>query len=132
MPTYQYRCTACSEPLEVVQRFTDAPIAHCPSCGGVLRKVFSAVGVVFKGSGFYQTDSRSTPKSEPAAKDGDPAKLPAATADGQKDRSKDGTSKDTAKDPGRDGGGAKADKSGKAEQPTKKKEPAGSSSHKVA
>ncbi len=127
MPTYQYRCTACSEPLEVAQSFTDAPLAECPSCGGVLRKVFSAVGVVFKGSGFYQTDSRPTAKSEPAAKDGDSAKSPAATADGQKDRSKD-----AAKDGAKDAGGAKTDKSGKADQPTKKKERAGSSSHKVA
>ena len=65
MPTYQYACTACGEPLEVVQSFTDAPLTECPACGGALRKVFSAVGVVFKGSGFYKTDSR---KSTAAAK----------------------------------------------------------------
>ena len=59
MPTYQYTCTACGEPLEAVQAFHDAPLTVCPSCGGALRKVFSAVGVVFKGSGFYKTDSRS-------------------------------------------------------------------------
>ena len=60
MPTYQYACTACDERLEAVQSFTDAPLTECPACGGALRKVFSAVGVVFKGSGFYKTDSRST------------------------------------------------------------------------
>lgn len=58
MPTYQYACTACAERLEVVQRFTDDPLTECPACGGTLRKVFSPVGVVFKGSGFYKTDSR--------------------------------------------------------------------------
>ena len=62
MPTYQYACTACDERLEAVQSFTDAPLTECPACGGTLRKVFSAVGVVFKGSGFYKTDSRSAPK----------------------------------------------------------------------
>ena len=62
MPTYQYACTACSEQHEAVQAFTDAPLTECPACGGRLRKVFSAVGVVFKGSGFYKNDSRSTSK----------------------------------------------------------------------
>jgi putative FmdB family regulatory protein len=60
VPTYQYACTACGEQLEAVQAFTDAPLAECPACGGRLRKVFSAVGVVFKGSGFYKTDSRAS------------------------------------------------------------------------
>ena len=58
MPTYQYRCTECGEDLEAVQKFSDAPLIECPSCGGPLRKVFNAVGVVFKGTGFYRTDSR--------------------------------------------------------------------------
>jgi len=60
VPTYQYACTACSEQLEVVQKFTDDPLTECPSCKGRLRKVFSPVGIVFKGSGFYRTDSRSS------------------------------------------------------------------------
>jgi len=64
VPTYQYACTACEERMEAVQSFTDAPLTECPACGGALRKVFSAVGVVFKGSGFYKTDSRSAAKSE--------------------------------------------------------------------
>ncbi len=77
MPTYQYACTACGERVEAVQSFTDAPLTECPACGGALRKVFSAVGVVFKGSGFYKTDSRTTggAKKEPA---GD--KAPAASS----------------------------------------------------
>ena len=70
MPTYQYTCTECGEPLEAVQKFTDAPLAVCPACGGRLRKVFSAVGIVFKGSGFYRTDSRNgSSATAPAAKD---------------------------------------------------------------
>ncbi|MEV0273270.1 FmdB family zinc ribbon protein [Hamadaea sp. NPDC050747] len=58
MPTYQYACTACGHQLEAVQSFTDAPLTQCPECDGTLRKLFSGVGVVFKGSGFYRTDSR--------------------------------------------------------------------------
>lgn len=61
MPTYQYACTACGEQVEAVQKFTDDPLTECPACGGKLRKVFSPVGIVFKGSGFYRTDSRSGP-----------------------------------------------------------------------
>ena len=66
MPTYQYACTACGERLEAVQSFTDAALTDCPACGGALRKVFSAVGVVFKGSGFYRNDSRATSTSSEA------------------------------------------------------------------
>ena len=58
MPTYQYRCRECGEDLEVQQSFTDDPLTTCPTCDGPLRKVFSAVGISFKGSGFYKTDSR--------------------------------------------------------------------------
>jgi putative FmdB family regulatory protein len=59
VPTYQYACTECGEQTEMVQKFSDAPLTVCPACGGRLRKVFSPVGIVFKGSGFYRTDSRS-------------------------------------------------------------------------
>ena len=67
MPTYQYTCTECGEPVEVVQKFTDDPLTVCTACGGRLRKVFSPVGIVFKGSGFYRTDSRtgSLPADKP-------------------------------------------------------------------
>ncbi len=60
MPTYQYTCTDCGEPVEALQKFSDPPLAVCAACGGRLRKVFSAVGIVFKGSGFYRTDSRNS------------------------------------------------------------------------
>jgi putative FmdB family regulatory protein len=59
VPTYQYACTSCGEQIEAVQRFSDDPLTVCPACGGTLRKVFSPVGIVFKGSGFYRTDSRN-------------------------------------------------------------------------
>lgn len=59
MPTYEYRCTKCGEHLEVVQSFKDEPLTECPRCAGELRKVYSPVGIVLKGSGFYKTDSRS-------------------------------------------------------------------------
>jgi putative FmdB family regulatory protein len=67
MPTYQYRCQDCTSQLEVVQKFTDDPLTECPSCEGTLRKVYSAVGVVFKGSGFYATDSRAASKKTTAS-----------------------------------------------------------------
>ena len=68
MPTYQYRCTACSKELEAVQKFSDPALTTCPACSGDLRKVYSAVGVVFKGSGFYATDSRtSSSAAKPAS-----------------------------------------------------------------
>src|SRR3954452_16542549 len=70
MPTYQYACTSCGERLEVVQKFTDEPLTVCPACEGRLRKLFSPVGVVFKGSGFNKTDSRSTANSGGAPSSG--------------------------------------------------------------
>lgn len=90
MPTYQYLCTECGARLEQVQRFTDAPLTECTACQGRLRKVYSAVGVVFKGSGFYHNDSRAKP-----------------AANGERD----------SKDGGKDGGESKAD-TGKADKTT--------------
>ena len=71
MPTYQYACTDCGDRTEVVQKFTDDALSVCTTCGGKLRKVFSPVGIVFKGSGFYRTDSRngSTVPAADGAKD---------------------------------------------------------------
>jgi putative FmdB family regulatory protein len=75
MPTYEYACTECGDRTEVVQSIADAPLTTCTVCGGRLRKVFSPVGIVFKGSGFYRTDSRG----KTAKRDGDKAKKPAET-----------------------------------------------------
>ncbi|MGZ4776376.1 MAG: FmdB family zinc ribbon protein [Oryzihumus sp.] len=69
MPTYAYACTACDHRFEVVQSFSEDSLTECPHCEGRLRKLFNAVGVVFKGSGFYRTDSRSgSSSSVPSAK----------------------------------------------------------------
>ena len=63
MPTYEYACKSCGEHLEVAQSFKDEPLTTCPACGGPLRKVFGTIGISFKGSGFYKTDSRPAAKS---------------------------------------------------------------------
>ncbi|MEU3046418.1 FmdB family zinc ribbon protein [Streptomyces sp. NPDC006984] len=81
MPTYQYQCTECGEGLEAVQKFTDDALTVCPSCDGRLKKVFSAVGIVFKGSGFYRNDSRgASSSSSPAASKPAESKTPEAKA----------------------------------------------------
>ena len=78
MPTYQYVCGSCDEPLEIVQSFTDDALTLCPSCGEpALRKVYGSVGVVFKGSGFYRTDSRDAKSATTSTK---PAAAPVASA----------------------------------------------------
>ena len=110
MPTYQYTCTECGEPLEAVQKFTDEPLTVCPACGGRLRKVFSAVGIVFKGSGFYRTDSRN----------GSSATAPAASSATSESGSSNGSA-DKAAD-------KKADKADKKAEPAK----SSSASEKVA
>ena len=68
MPTYSYRCTECDTAFDIQQSFTDDSLTVCPTCQGKLRKVFSAVGVSFTGSGFYRNDSRSTTSSSDSAK----------------------------------------------------------------
>ncbi|BCJ53923.1 hypothetical protein Asp14428_53980 [Actinoplanes sp. NBRC 14428] len=90
MPTYQYACTECGEQLERVQSFSDPALTECPACSGKLRKVFNSVGIVFKGSGFYRTDSRPANGSTDK-----PATTPATTtssSDGKSDSSTKPTS----------------------------------------
>jgi putative FmdB family regulatory protein len=77
VPTYEYACAECGERLEAVQKFSDDPLTVCPACGGRLRKVFSPVGIVFKGSGFYRNDSR-------------------VSANGAKDKQLNGSSSDSS------------------------------------
>jgi putative FmdB family regulatory protein len=80
VPTYQYTCTDCGEPVEAVQKFTDEPLTVCAVCGGRLRKVFSPVGIVFKGSGFYRTDSRNgSVSASDAKKDKQPSESTSAS-----------------------------------------------------
>jgi putative FmdB family regulatory protein len=101
MPTYEYACTECGNRIEVVQSISEAPLTTCTVCGGALRKVFSPVGIVFKGSGFYRTDSRGKP---------------AARADDARDKDKakaagDGDSKSKASSSDGGGSGSTAEKS---------------------
>lgn len=93
MPTYQYACTECGEQLEAVQKFTDEPLTQCPACAGRLRKVFNSVGIVFKGSGFYRTDSRNGSTATSPAKTGADAGTSAA---GSSDSSSSTKSSDAA------------------------------------
>jgi putative FmdB family regulatory protein len=102
VPTYQYRCTDCGEPLEVVQSFTDPALTECPSCDGTLRKVFSSVGVVFKGSGFYRTDSRADAKNGSKSETTTDTKV-AANSDSKSEAKAETKSSDT-------GSGTKSDK----------------------
>ena len=99
MPTYQYVCTACDEPLEAVQAFSDPALTECPSCGGRLRKVFTSVGVVFKGSGFYRNDSRESAKvgANGSGKESSDAKTSDSTSSSS--ASTDSTPSDTAAKP---------------------------------
>jgi len=97
MPTYEYACRACGEHHEVVQAFNDDPLTVCPKCGGELRKVFGSVGIVFKGSGFYKTDSRSTKTSvtPPGGSESTPAA--ASTTSGSDTPASSNGSSDSAK-----------------------------------
>ena len=85
MPTYEYECQSCHQRIEAVQKFSDAPLTTCEHCGGDLKKVFSAVGLVFKGSGFYKNDSRGASSSTtPPASTPAPAASPAPSTSAPK------------------------------------------------
>ncbi|MFE1953940.1 MULTISPECIES: FmdB family zinc ribbon protein [Streptomyces] len=88
MPTYQYQCTECGEGLEAVQKFTDDALTECPNCGGRLKKVFSAVGIVFKGSGFYRNDSRGSSSSSSPASSSKPASTTSTSSSSSSSESK--------------------------------------------
>ncbi|MFE0153198.1 FmdB family zinc ribbon protein [Nonomuraea sp. NPDC050547] len=90
MPTYQYVCNDCGQPLEVVQKFSDDALTVCPSCEGKLRKVFSAAAIVFKGSGFYKTDNRSSSTSAtttPASSTPEKTATPSTTSSSSSEKS---------------------------------------------
>ena len=94
MPTYEYACVDCGKHIEVVQSMSDPPLTVCAACGGRLRKVFAPIGIVFKGSGFYRTDSRaksSSPKSDGGG-DKDTSKKAADNSSSSKTSSSDGAS----------------------------------------
>lgn len=122
MPTYQYTCTECGEPVEAVQKFTDAPLTVCTACGGRLRKVFSPVGIVFKGSGFYRTDSRNGAAAAPATKEKEKASDSASTSTGDASSSSSSSSN----------GSGSADKPAAKKAETASSTSKSSSSEKVA
>ena len=105
MPTYEYACRDCGEHVEVVQSFRDDALTVCGLCGGRLRKVFSAAGIVFKGSGYYVNDSRKRPASEGEGSEGkrsdksdkadkkEAAKADSAKSDGKSDSDKSDSGK---------------------------------------
>ena len=82
MPTYEYRCDNCATNFDFVQSFTDDPLTECPTCGSPVRKVFGSVGIVFKGSGFYKTDSRSGGSDGASASVTSESSTPASTESG--------------------------------------------------
>jgi putative FmdB family regulatory protein len=126
VPTYQYTCTECGEPLEAVQKFSDDPLTVCPACGGRLRKVFSAVGIVFKGSGFYRNDSRKAEVSagaaakangsESASGDSGPGSSPGESSSGKSGESsgKSGKSGESSGKSGDSSSGKSSESSGKS------------------
>ena len=114
MPTYEYACTACGHRLEAVQKFSDEPLTECPECGGALRKVYGAVGIVLKGSGFYKTDSRAAAgagngngKGKDKEKEKESSSSSTADSSSSTKESKDGSSKS---DGGSGGSGSKDSK----------------------
>lgn len=100
MPTYEYRCKDCGEHLEVVQAFTDDALTGCLACGGQLRKVFGNIGITFKGSGFYKTDSRSK-KAAASTKDSKSETTSSEKSDSKSDAKSD-TKSDTKSEPKKD------------------------------
>jgi putative FmdB family regulatory protein len=108
MPTYEYACKACGEHLEVVQSFKDNALTECPACGGPLRKVFGNIGVAFKGSGFYKTDSRSE-SGKGSHKASEPKAAEAASASKSEVSKSEGSKSEGSKSDGSKSEGSKSE-----------------------
>lgn len=128
MPTYQYACTECEHAFEQVQSFSDDALTVCPACSGRLRKVFNAVGVVFKGSGFYRTDSRTgkeksaaarSEKGGPAGSDSSPSKDGSAAAKSDSGSTKSASSGSSSTGSGSSGSGSSGSGSSSGSAPAK-------------
>ena len=96
MPTYSYACTECDNRFDAVQAFTDDALTSCPQCSGRLRKLFNSVGVVFKGSGFYRTDSREGGKSAKVAADSPSSEKASSSASSSAEKSEKSSGSDTS------------------------------------
>lgn len=122
MPTYEYECTACGQHMEVFQRFSEDALTTCGVCGGVLRKVFHPAGIVFKGSGFYATDSRAPAKTGPGSKkdsDGGSSSGSSSGASSGSSTSDGGsTSKDSDAGSSKGSGTGTGSKTGTAKEPS--------------
>ncbi len=110
MPVYQYACTECGEELEARQSFTDDALTVCPACSGRLRKVLTAVGVVFKGSGFYRNDSRASAQSGESGESGGSGESGTTTTTGEKSSSGKPESGSTSTGSGESGSAPTSDK----------------------
>jgi len=116
VPTYEYACTACGHRLEAVQSFSDDPLTVCPECAGALRKVYGAVGIVLKGSGFYKTDSRAAAGGNGSkAKSDSNSSGESSTSSGSGGEA--GGSNDTSASKKSEGSGSGADSSGTGAKP---------------
>ena len=113
LPTYEYRCERCPETFDVVQAFQDDPLTICPTCGSPVRKVFGNVGIVFKGNGFYKTDSRNGTGTKTAA--GDPASTSGSASDSGSESP--GSSETTAAPSGNESSGKGTPSSGSSTSP---------------
>jgi putative FmdB family regulatory protein len=107
MPTYEYACKSCGEHLEVVQSFKDDALTECPACGGALRKVFGSIGIAFKGSGFYKTDSRSG-SSKSASSSSSSSSSESSSSSGDSSSSSSGDSSSKPSSPEKSSSSAKA------------------------
>jgi putative FmdB family regulatory protein len=103
MPTYEYACTSCGERTEAKQSFDDPPLEDCPHCGGKLRKLFSPVGIVFKGSGFYSTDAKGSSKSSGSADKSDKSDTSSSKGDGSSSSSSSSSSSKSESKPKKEG-----------------------------
>ena len=111
MPTYSYACTECDNRFDIVQAFTDDTLTTCEKCSGRLRKLFNSVGVVFKGSGFYRTDSRESGKKQPSSANGSSTKESGSeTSSGSSEKSGSGEKSASSEKSG------SSDKSGSGEK----------------
>ena len=115
MPTYEYACTACGHRLEAVQKFTDDALTECPDCGGKLRKVFGAPGIVLKGSGFYKTDTRAQDKRSSSEKSNGSNGSDSSSSDTKSDAGTKSSDSGSKAEPAKSGSGG--DKSVKESKP---------------
>mgnify|MGYP003444556823 CR=1 FL=1 len=130
MPTYEYECTACGQHMEVFQRFTEDPLTTCGVCGGVLRKVFHPAGIVFKGSGFYATDSRAPAKTGSGSKkdsDGGSSSSSSDSSSGSSGASSGSSTSDGgSSSKGSEAGSSKGSETGRGSKTGTAKEPSSS------